>query len=300
MTSAPRIFDRDLYRQRLARAAKHYSRADFLKRRVIDDLAERLLTINRRFPVALELGSRTGIFRDTISTSPELAAKIGTLIESDLCPALLRDRSSPRLVLDEEHLPFASESADLVLAALSLHTVNDLAGCLARIRAILKPDGLFLGVFYGADTLVELRQALMQAETETTGGAGLRIAPVLDVRDGGAVLQYAGFALPAVDQTRETVRYDQVRDLLRDLRHMGETSVLDSARKPLRRATLGRLDTIYQEQFSDPDGRIRATVSTITLTGWAPHPGQQKPLKPGSGKAHLSEVLGSYSDTRRN
>jgi len=292
----PRIFDRDLHRLRLDRAAGGY--AGFLKARAADDAADRLSAVLHDFPLALDLGSRDGAFARALAGTPA-EGRVGTVIEADLSEKMLRNtaaasRSAMRLVADEERLPFAPESLDLVVSLLSLHWTNDLVGVLVQIRRALKPDGLFIGALFGAATLTELRQSLIQAEAELTGGAGLRVSPFADGYDMAGLLQRAGFALPVSDIDRVTVRYDHPLKLMADLRAMGETNALvDRARPPLSRAVLARAFEIYRERFGLPDGRVPATFEILTATGWAPHPSQPKPLKPGSAKMRLADALGT-------
>ncbi len=189
------------------------------------------------------------------------------------------------IVADEEALPFGDGTLDLVVSALALQFVNDLPGTLVQVRRALKPDGLFLAALIGGETLTELRQSFAAAESEVEGGASPHVAPFVDLRDLGALLQRAGFALPVTDVDRLTVRYDSVFGLMRDLRRMGATNALHARRRtPLKRATLMRMAEIYAERFSDNDGRVRATFEIIWLSGWAPHPGQQQPLKPGTAQ----------------
>jgi SAM-dependent methyltransferase len=208
--------------------------------------------------------------------------------------AQTRRDSGLAVAADEEALPFADGSLDLVVSALALQFVNDLPGALAQIRRTLRPDGLLLAALIGGASLTELRQAFAQAESEIEGGASPRVAPFADVRELGALLQRAGFALPVVDSDRLTVRYDTVFDLMRDLRRMGATNVLHERRRtPLRRATLARTADLYAQRFADPDGRLRASFEIVWLSGWAPHESQQKPLKPGSAKQRLADALGT-------
>jgi SAM-dependent methyltransferase len=198
------------------------------------------------------------------------------------------------VVADEEALPFADGALDLLVSALALQNVNDLPGALLQVRRALKPDGLFLAALLGGETLTELRQSFAAAESEIEGGASPRVAPFADLRDLGGLLQRAGFALPVTDVDRLTIRYGSVFDLLRDLRRMGATnSLIARHRRPLRRATLQRMAEIYALQFADPNGRVRATFDIVWLSGWAPHPDQQQPLKPGSAKARLADALGA-------
>ena len=291
MSTPPLLFDRALHARRLARAAPGYSAAAFLKVRAAEDAAERLASILRRFALAVDLSARDGAFARALAGG-DAAGKVERLIEADLAPAMLGPRR-PALVLDEEALPFADASLDLVVSLLSLHWTNDLVGTLIQIRRALRPDGLFLGAFLGGTTLTELRQSLLIAEDEVGGGVGPRVSPFADGYDGAGLLQRAGFALPVSDVDRITVRYDHPLRLMADLRVMGETSVLlDRPRRPLTRALIARTAAIYADRFGLPDGRIPATFEIITLIGWAPHESQQKPLKPGSAKMRLADAIG--------
>jgi SAM-dependent methyltransferase len=293
MPSAPRIFDRSLHARRLTRAAKSFSTADFLKRRAAADLVERLEAINRRFEIAADLGTRGGAFARALAESPA-ADKIGLLVQSDLSAAMLAGLTGPRLVADEERLPFTAGRLDLIVSSLALHWINDLVGALIQIRLALAPDGLFLGAMLGGATLTELRGALLAAEADLRGGAGPRISPFAGAADGAALLQRAGFALPVIDADVVTVRYDHPLRLLADLRAMGETSALvERPQAPLTRALVTRACELYQERHAGPDGRVPATFEILTLTGWAPHPDQQRPLRPGSAKARLADALGA-------
>ncbi|HEY4345182.1 MAG TPA: methyltransferase domain-containing protein [Parvibaculum sp.] len=284
------IFDRALHARRRSRAAAHFGDHDFLIRRVAEEFADRLAAVTRAFPLALDLGSHRGALK-LVSVEP---GKIGRIISADLSPAMLAENEGPRVAADEERLPFRDESFDLVASALSLHWTNDLPGALIQIRRALKPDGLFLGAIFGGETLIELRQSLAEAEIECEGGLSPRVSPFADLRDMGALMQRAGFALPVVDTDRVTVRYANVFRLLAELRGMGETNALiERRRTPLKRGTLTRAAEIYGEKFGLPDGRIPATFEIVTLTGWAPHESQQKPLRPGSATGKLADALGT-------
>jgi SAM-dependent methyltransferase len=292
-TSPALLFNRPLHRRRLARAARLYAGADFLKRRVADDAVDRLESIVREFPLAVDLGARNGVFAEALANSGA-AKRVGAVIETDLATPMLSGRVGMRLIADEEALPFADARLDLVIALLTLHWTNDLVGALIQIRRALKPDGLFLGAIFGGETLIELRQSLLEAEIEIFGGAGPRISPFADAIDGAGLLQRAGFALPVADIDRVTVRYDHPIKLMADLRAMGETNVLfDRSPRPLTRRVLERMSQLYLERFGLADGRIPATFEIISLTGWAPHESQQQPLKPGSAKMRLADALGA-------
>jgi SAM-dependent methyltransferase len=285
----PLIFDRQLLRIRRRRAAA-IEPATFLLDRVATDLAERLAAVLRRFDLALDLGTPTAAVLRALAS----LGSIGTIVRADRMPPSGGAAASPFVVADEEALPFTDAAFDLVVSALALQFVNDLPGALVQICRALKPDGLFLAALIGGETLTELRQSFAVAESEVEAGVSPRVAPFADLRDLGALLQRAGFALPVTDIDRVTVRYDSVFALMRDLRRMGATNALINRRRvPLRRATLMRMAEIYGARFSDDDGRIRATFEIVWLSGWAPHPSQQQPLRPGSAKARLADALGT-------
>ena len=286
---SPLVFDRLLLRARRRRAAAA-GPENFLLDRVAADLAERLSAVLRRFDLVLDLGTPGEALRVALAN----LAAIGALVSARSTPPEREAASARFVVADEEALPFAAAVFDLVVSALSLQFVNDLPGALVQIRRVLKPDGLFVAALAGGETLTELRQSFAAAESEIEGGLSPRVAPFADVRDLGALLQRAGFALPVTDVDRITVRYGSVFALMHDLRRMGATNaLLDRRRVPLKRATLMRMAEIYAERFADADGRLRATFEIVWLSGWAPHPDQQQPLKPGSAKVRLADALGT-------
>lgn len=284
----PDIFDRHALKLRWQRALENAGDgADFLVQLVAEDIEDRLATIKREFPVALDVGGHSSLVEAALGRAPN----VGTVFRMDvLCPT--SNGTSPACVIDDAQPPLKDESVDLIVSALHLHLVNDLPGTLIQLNRALRPDGLLLATLPGADTLSELRDVLMRAEIDVAGGVSPRVSPFADTRDLGGLLQRAGFALPVADVDRMTVRYDNLFGLLKDLRMMGATSVLtDRPRTPLRRDVLLRAAELYAADYSDPDGRIRATFSLITISGWKPHESQQKPLKPGSAKVSLAEVL---------
>jgi SAM-dependent methyltransferase len=286
MDRAPIIFDQRLLDLRRRRAlARRRPGADFLYRTATGELLDRLGLVKRQFPLAAEIGSPLPAVAEGLTAS----GQVGRVVRIDRLPD-----ARPDIVADPEALPLARESLDLAVSVLALQWANDLPGVLAQVRAALKPDGLFLAVLAGGETLTELRQAMATAEAEVTGGASPRVAPFADVRSLGALLQRAGFALPVADQDRHGVRYDSALALMQDLRAMGVTNVLaDRDRRPLRKAVLTRAAGIYAERFAARDGRIPATFDLVWLSGWAPHDSQQKPLRPGSAKARLADALGA-------
>ena len=270
---APLLFDRALLRVRQNRALRN-DPATFLLDRVAEDMEERLHAVLRDFSDVAEIWTPGEVLRK---------------------PSRDRFKSIAQIKPEQsgqEILALPPESLDLVVSALAFQFVNDLPGVLAQIRRALRPDGLLLAAMIGGDTLTELRQSFAAAEAECEGGVSPRVAPFADLRDVGALLQRAGFALPVTDVDRVVVRCDSAFALMQDLRRMGATNILvERRRTPTRRATLLRMAQIYAERFSDADGRIRATFDVIWLSGWAPHESQQQPLQPGSAKARLADAV---------
>ena len=281
------VTDKALLRRKLARAhARADPQAAFLVDRVVADLGERLNGVERRFPLAMAHCGQS----DALASALADSGKVEEVLRLEASAAALHGGRYPGAVGDEESLPLKPGSIDLFVSSLALQWTNDLPGALIQIRQALRPDGLFLAAMAGGETLSELRAALFAAETEISGGASLRVMPSADVRDIGALLQRAGFALPVADRDRLTIRYDNLFALFADLKAMGATSIL-AERRPASRRLFLRAAEIYAERFSDTDGRIRATFETISLSGWAPHESQQKPARRGSGEISLTEAL---------
>lgn len=276
--------------QRRRARARATEGADFLLRHVAEDLAERLAAVSRRFSVAVELHGHTGIVGERLLSSGSIDRLIR--IETD---RVLIGQSDGK-VASLETVPLEPETADLIVSPLSLHLTQDTPGVLIQINRALKPDGLFLGAMPGAGTLGELREALIAAESELSGGAAPRVIPFPDIRDAGALMQRAGFALPVTDVDTLTVRYSDMFGLMRDLRAMGMANPLSGrSRRPASRALFLRAAELYAERFSDPDGRIRATFRIIHMSGWRPHESQQKPARRGSATVSLADILKSTS-----
>jgi SAM-dependent methyltransferase len=284
------VFDRALVRRHRDRAATGFGAHDFLVAEVADRLVERLGDVNRRFPRALDLGAHDGTFGRMLAGT----GRTDLLVSADLSPALVSRAPAPRLAADEEALPFADGAFDLVASCLSLHWVNDLPGTLIQVRRVLAPDGLFVAALLGGETLIELRQAFLEAEALVEGGASPRVSPMADLRDAAGLLQRAGFAMPVADVDTIDVTYGDPFALLRELRGMGETNAIKARRRtPLRRATLMAMAEAYGRRFAGPDGRVRATFQVLYLAGWAPGPGQPQPKRPGSANARLADALGT-------
>ena len=275
----PRIFDRALMRRRRARALENPQFPDFLYQAAANEIAGRLDLTLRSFETAVALGAAAAPLARAMAES----GKFGRVFAADL-----------DIVLDEEALPFAPASLDAVISGPGLEFVNDLPGTLAQMARALRPDGLFLAVLFGGDTLSELRTSWFAAETEIEGGVSPRIAPFADVRELGRLLQRANLALPVADVDRLTVRYPSGLAVMAELKAMGLANALVARRRsPVTRRLLSRAVEVYEESFSDPDGRVRATFEFVTLTAWAPAESQQKPLKPGSAQMRLAEALGT-------
>ena len=277
MQQVPQIFDQSLRRRRKERTAARAHEASFLLQEIALELGERLKAVNRSFPVFVCHGAG--------DLSQQVASHA---IATDISQGLVRTGG---LAFDESELPFANASLDAYASVLTLHAINDLPGALAQIRRALRPDGFFIAALFGSRTLQELRFALTAAESEILGGVSPRVAPLLDIRDAGALLQRAGFTLPVAD-TEITVHYASPLRLFSDLRLMGETNVMkERQRRFLRRDVLARALEIYGRESADGEGRMRATFEIMYLAGWSPHESQQKPLRPGSAQVNLADVL---------
>jgi SAM-dependent methyltransferase len=290
MPGAPQIFDQRLMRARRDRIAKSGAavEADFLLARVADDFVERLAIVRREFPVAANVGAYHGLVSRRLRDVPS----VGQIIDVESSLGCLKLFGGTRVAAADDALPFAHQSLDLVVSALSLHLVNDLPGALLQINRALKPDGLFLAALLAGETLKELRESWLLAEAELFGGASPRVAPFADVRELGGLLQRAGFALPVADSDAVRVNYASPLALMREIKAMAASNMLiERRRTPVSRRLLFRASEIYQERFGLPDGRVPATFEIVTLTGWVPHESQQKPLKPGSAQVRLSDVL---------
>lgn len=273
MAQSPKIFDRALVQRRLARADANET--DFVTKLVLDDLAERLGTITRTFTRAAIIGPRPAALPEMGSSAEGTFAyeRIGAVTEG--VPAL------------------AATDYGLIVSVLDLQWVDDVPAYLTHIFRHLAPDGLFVAALIGGRSLTELRQAWLAADSEISGGASPRVAPMIDVRDAGGLLQHAGFALPVADLETHVVRYASPLALMAEIKALGAANPLAERSSKLVTPTLfATAATTYADRFSDPDGRIRATLEILWLSGWSPHESQQKPLKPGSATKSLRDVLG--------
>ncbi|MCH9806190.1 MAG: methyltransferase domain-containing protein [Alphaproteobacteria bacterium] len=272
-----------------ARAADH----DFLLQRVAEDIFERLAIVQRDFARAVNVGAHHGLVSRAIRELPN----VGIVVDLEPAGGLLQECDGPRVLGDEEALPFGEGDFDLAVSGLALQFVNDLPGTLVQIRRALKPDGLLLAALMGGETLKELRHAWLVAEEEVTGGASPRVLPFVDVRQLGGLAQRAGFALPVADADVVQVTYQSPLALMNELRCMAAGNVLSGRRRvPVTRGLLMRACEVYADIYGMPDGRVPATFEILTLTAWVPDESQPKPLKPGSAQVSLAKVLGSKAD----
>ena len=298
--TVPLLFDQQLIRQHRQRASRNYADFAFLKDAAAARLADRLELIRRDFNLCLDLGAHDGRLAQHFAQhfAQDLAGsvKIGHMIQADPAVgfALAAANYGSGIVHALDQLPYKAESFDAVFSCLSLHWVDDLPGLMMQARHLLKPDGLLLMSLLGGNSLIELRQVLAEAEQDITGGLSPRCAPMADIRDIGGLLGRAGLALPVADSDRLTVHYPHMFKLMADLRGMGEQNALLARLKtPTRRDVFYRAAEIYQQRFGQADGQIPASFEIVTVTGWAPHESQQKPLRPGAAAQRLATVLES-------
>ncbi len=289
-------FDRDLLRKRVACALANPEYPDFLHKRAAQDLTGRLELILRDFDTALVIADKP----DDFAMRMRATGRLGHILLAHTLVARTAG-NQPQIVCEEERLPVAEHSLDCIVSMLNLQQVNDLPGALVQISRALRPDGLFLAALLGGGTLSELRHAWLTAESQRTSGATPRVAPFADLRDMGALLQRAGFALPVVDADRITVTYRDALALMRELKQMGWSNPLNQrSRSPITRQTVATVCAAYEATFANQDGRIPATFEIIYLTGWAPHESQQKPLRPGSAKTRLADALSTREHSLKN
>ena len=286
--AAPKIINRDVLRQRRQKALRTQSwkEADFLLQWALEDVATRLSAVQREFETGLVIGAPQGLGRALL----EQSGKVKTALEGDLG---FEDASveAPGRFIDEEDFPFEEHSLDLIVSVLHLQFANDLPGALLQMRRALKPDGLFMAVMVGGSSLLPLKQAFFEAESQLTGGVSPRVVPFADVRDLGALLQRAGLALPVSDVDRLEVRYKNPLTLFADLKAMGATNPLYGRHKGLMGKELFALTLQKLAEQTDSEGKLPIAFELVSLSGWAPHESQQKPLKPGSAKVSLKDVL---------
>lgn len=278
------LFDRALLRRRRGRGHS-VPRDAFLHERVAEDVIERVLDINREFQSSLLL-AESELGQSLLAGTPH---KLGHIVSG----AYTNKVKQLDLLCDEEALPFGDQSFDFVFSGLSLHHINNIPKFLMDVKRLLRPDGLFICAFFGGETLKELRHALYEAEDKVSGRVSPRVSPMIDVQQAASLLQKAGFTMPVVDRDLVKVKYSELTGLYADLRRMGENNILNGrSRRATSRKLFDTLVEIYRRDYADENSKLTASFDIIWMTGWSPHPDQQKPLKPGSAKSRLSEALG--------
>ena len=273
MTSPPPLFDQaQIARNRARRSGT----ANFVRDLVLEDLADRLGTYKRDFASAVLIG-------------PDAESLPQTLLSADGPIRFERVEA-----FSGDGMPPGQEAEyDLIVSLLHLQSVDDVPGQLARLRRLLKPDGLLMAAFIGGESLSELREAFLSADLQVSGGASARVAPMAQVRDAGALLQRAGFALPVADVETHRVRYSSPFALMAELKALGAANpLLDRPKRFATRTLLAAAAAAYAERDADADGRVRATLEIVWIAGWVPHESQQKPLRPGSATVSMKDVLG--------
>lgn len=290
MTTTPQLFDRALRAARRNHTANtgRFARADYLHRAAAAGFVERLEPVTRGFEKALILGAANGAYADAI------AGRFGveTITSIEASPALAALSGAQIGELDPPEID--EQTYDLALIGLDLHAANDPVGALIATRRALKPDGLLIACLFGGETLLELRETLAEAEIAVRGGLSPRVAPMGELRELGALLQRAGFALPVADADRLTIWQPSFTALMQDIRDMGEANALHERSRSFTPARLfAAAGALYAERYQRTDGKLRATVELIFLTGWAPAESQPQPLRPGSAKARLADALGT-------
>lgn len=273
----PEIFDRRRRRSLQARA-RHRTGDMFLWNHIAQDLGERLSAVTRPFEHALIIGPMVRWQADILP--PHVRYTLATLRE---------DKASADcvVVLDEDRLPFAQGSFDLVISAGTLDSVNDLPGALIQIRRILRPDGLFLGHMFGAGTLSTLKSMLLEADAERVTP---HIHPQIDLRSAADLIVRAGFNLPVADQDNSIIRYADWRAIISDIRDAGIGNALSGPRAFLGKDIAARLDDIFAKR-KDAHGKVTECFAHVHLSGWAPSETQPRPAKRGSAQVSLADIL---------
>jgi SAM-dependent methyltransferase len=272
MNAPAAIFDRELLTERLRR--KHKAEPNILTRTIGEEVVERLSFVTRIFEHACLIAPEPQHIAERLRETGQVRQLTTLTLSSG----------------DDLRLPQAE--FDGLFSVFDLQSFNDVVGALVQMRRALKPDGLLLACLFAGDSLTELRQSWLVAELAVTGGVSPRVAPMIDIRELGGLLQRAGLALPVADMDRTIVRYPDAVALIHEIRELGFSNILHGrSRKPVTRKLLGAAINHYQQNFADEDERIRATVEVAWLTAWAPDESQQQPLKPGSAKMRLADAL---------
>ena len=259
------IFDNNKILLHRQRAASKILEHDFLICEVANRINQRLHDISGDFSSILNIGANIG----QLSTILRNDFQADLLVNHDMSENMLKQSATTSVVSDCEKLPFKNKSFDLITSCLSLHFINDLPMILTKIRKMLKKDGVFIASLYGLGTLKELKQIFTEVEMQETAGASMRISPFVEIKTFGQLIQNVGFSQPVVDAEEIKVSYENIMELMRDLRGMGESAAFVDSAKPLNKDIIYKMDSLYKEKFPDDDGGIIASFNIITITGLA-------------------------------
>lgn len=305
----PAVFDRNLKAKQRDYAIRMDNTAyyDYIREEAAIRIVDRLDDIKRTFPHVLDIGSHRGhILRALVSKNEENETSIGgidALVQCDTSKsALLRALSdastiSPsrsiltsQVIADEESLPFADNTFDLVMSCMVLNWVNDIPTFLKKVLSILKPDGAFVASLLGGSTLQELRHSFYLAELDRRGGFSPHLSPLALPSDVASLMQGAGFSLPTIDVDTITVHYPDAFVLMEHLRAMGEGHAALNRQLHVGKDTMLAMAAVYQELYGLEDGSIPATFQLISVIGWSPHTSQQQPKRRGSQQKSFKEI----------
>lgn len=241
------IFDDQVLALRRRRALRAGPRL-FLAERAVEDLADRLSFVQRRFGRALLVGCPDEPLAEPLAGATEQLV---------LAPTL------------DEVARFPPESFDLLLVLGQLDTANDLRPVLHILRALLSGDAMFAGCFPGNNSLPVLRGAMLAADRASGSGASPRVHPRIEASAVAGLLEDAGFVQPVVDIDRVRLRYRGFDDLVADLRGMGATNVLTGrSRTPLSRTAVAAARAEFRRAG---DGeRTTETVELLHFAAWTP------------------------------
>ena len=282
------LFDRARRRLARDRGVVRAQGKDFLHGLMVEEVLESLSLVNRKFEQALVIGLPGAILASHLENQG---------IETTIADASPRHANAHGGVqCDEDRLPFADKSFDLVINIGTLDTVNDLPGALALTLRALKPDGLFLAVFVGAESLPILKTCLMKAEVDRVSA---HIHPQIDIRTVGDLMARVGFKMPVADSDKLYLRYADMDKLVADVRDMGSTNILTNRTTMLSRNTYMKAKEYFRSN-ADAEGKSTEKVELVFLSGWAPHPDQPKPARRGSGQVSLKTALGKQQDSDEN
>ncbi len=274
----PQIFNPKriaLHQQRAARRRQRLKNPQFILAHIAEDMAQRISMINRQFEKALFI-CPSGF---EILIKPHL--------NPDKRPKNLRFSSLQSLALNQHK----KHKFDLIILVMAHHNENNPQGLLRRLKNHIIDDGHIITVCLGGETLGYLRQSLYAADQAFFGGIAARFHPLLDIQRHVQLLNHCGFNLTSGDRDRLTVHYKKFSTLISDIRDLGEShALIATSTPPLNRDYWNHVKTAYKSHFSDNEQYI-AHYDVLWANGWMPHESQQKPLKPGSGKIHLSRAF---------